>query len=564
MTGFDWPPTLTLDHARVLHLFTGENFYSESDAALREAVLNAIDAVTRRQASETGVNTDIKVIFAESEQRIRVSDNGDGMDQEAVATLFARVGASASRFVARKEGGRASAVGEFGIGALSYFLVSDEYLVESVKQGGEPVGLKLSAKMLDGTSTAESIPCSRTEIGTTLTLIIKNPETFARLRERFAYWFRSVEGLEAVSESGAAVQQGGLTKAIRQVSGLELPEWIERAEIGPPQDLSLLSAFDGKGRVDVLYRGVFVERLEVDRLWGIEGAVHVDPKHFRPKLNREGFVGQHLRAELEPVLRGYHPPALKELVLGIRELLRDKQQWSEFRAISLWLAVPRSPEYKEAASLWDSEFRTYKAFRLLNGDEENEASIDDLVALKAPTLYVAPDRIEPNTLIAQAIRVLRAQGHYVLQGVRRDDGFMSAASFHALSSTWLLSIFNSELPPRVDVQSVADDTLSKESLADIYRTFVPVRVIKLGRDGAPFVAVKGEVWINIESESGKLIVGEVCARNQGHLGLWTACMLHAPDNANNLNSVASLLRRAAGKAEHLGLVRRQYLRSLIA
>ncbi|MEH2594959.1 hypothetical protein V1278_001872 [Bradyrhizobium sp. AZCC 1577] len=562
---FPWPPSLTIDNARVLHLFTGENFYSDCDAALREAVLNAIDAITRRQANDSNVKPDIKVLFSETEQCVSISDNGDGMDDEAIATLFTRVGASASRFVARAGGGPTSAIGEFGIGALSYFLVSDEYLLNSVKAGRDPVGLKLSAAMLDGASTAEPVVCNRSEIGTTLTLIIKKPEIFARLRERFAYWFRSVEGLTATdADTGVPIPQGGLTKAIRQVSGLNTPEWIDRAEIGPPQDLSLLSGFDGKGRVDVLYRGVFVERLEVDHLWGIEGAVHVDPKHFRPKLNREGFVGQHLRAELEPVLRSYHPSALKELVLGIRGLLADKQKWSEFRAISLWLAVPRGQEYTEAAALWDKEFRSYKAFRLLSADDDTEVSIDDIVALNAPMLHVAPDRIDPSSLVAQAVRVLRAQGCHILQGVRREDGFMSSASFHSTSSAWLLSAFENELPPRTDVQAVVDETLSKESLADIYSTPVAVRAMKLGRDSAPFVTVKGEVWINIESEAGKSIVSDVCARNQGHLGLWTACMLHAPDNANNLNGVASLLRRAAGMPEHLGLVRRQYLRSLLA
>lgn len=43
-----WPPRLTVDIEPVLRLFTGENFYSSADAALREAVLNAIDAIGRR------------------------------------------------------------------------------------------------------------------------------------------------------------------------------------------------------------------------------------------------------------------------------------------------------------------------------------------------------------------------------------------------------------------------------------------------------------------------------------------------------------------------------------
>ena len=54
-------------------------------------------------------------------------------------------------------------------------------------------------------------------------------------------------------------------------SGIAYPAWIQESDLGPPEDLDVWDQYDGKGRVDVLYRGVFVERLEVDQLWGFEG-----------------------------------------------------------------------------------------------------------------------------------------------------------------------------------------------------------------------------------------------------------------------------------------------------
>jgi len=44
-----WPPRLTVDIEPVRRLFTGDHVYSSADAALREAVLNAIDAIGRGQ-----------------------------------------------------------------------------------------------------------------------------------------------------------------------------------------------------------------------------------------------------------------------------------------------------------------------------------------------------------------------------------------------------------------------------------------------------------------------------------------------------------------------------------
>ena len=49
MSENNWPPKFTIDQESVLKLFTGESFYSSVYASIREAVLNAIDAIGRRR-----------------------------------------------------------------------------------------------------------------------------------------------------------------------------------------------------------------------------------------------------------------------------------------------------------------------------------------------------------------------------------------------------------------------------------------------------------------------------------------------------------------------------------
>lgn len=90
------------------------------------------------------------------------------------------------------------------------------------------------------------------------------------------------------------IPQGGLSKQIRMIEVEEL-DWIEAAHLGPPEKFDVWDGLDGNGHIDVLYRGVFVDRIEVSHLWGIEGSLHVNPEHFKPRLNREGFVGEDLR-----------------------------------------------------------------------------------------------------------------------------------------------------------------------------------------------------------------------------------------------------------------------------
>lgn len=566
MSEVAWPPRLTVEIAPVLQLFTGENFYSSADAALREAVLNAVDAIGRRREKEPKIEPQIEIIFDRTNSTVTISDNGDGMARDDVARLFTKVGSTASQIASGGER-RYRAVGEFGIGALSYFLVSAQYHVHTRKSGHDVLGLKFTSAMLDGQTQAEDLQTIRTEIGTTLILFAKSPELFDLLQKRFSHWMRNVTGLRArVLPEDIELQQGGLTRNVRKIGDVKNPEWIEESNLGPPENLDVWDQYDGKGRVDVLYRGVFVERLEVDQLWGFEGAIHVDPKHFRPKLNREGFVGDKLNAEVTPFLRTVHPAVLEEAVKCIGDLLKERSDWNLRKAVCLWLAVPRSAPYAKACAVWDAEFKDRKAFRVLSRESEQEMSVADLIAAGTSRIYLAPERIDQrNTVITQAVRVLRAQDALVVQGLERQDNYMISAPLVSSSTTWLLlHTFRKELPEIVDVSSVAETVVSQQSVAEIYVSKPAVKLVRLGKDSAPFVAVQEEIWINVESDAGKKIVAEICQRNEGHLGLWVAFMKFAPDQSEALNQVAALLRRMNLGQQRLGLVRRQYLRSFLA
>ena len=393
MATTEFPPRFTIDHARILELFTGETFYSSKDASIREAVLNAIDAVGRRHEEDGSISQQIDIRFDRQSQTITVSDNGDGMGRSEVSQLFARIGATAARVAADAQKGEYKAIGEFGIGVLSYFLVCERFQIHTRNAEGECLGLEFTRKMLDAETTAEIIETQRTTQGTELVLFVESESSFDAVLERFPYWIRDVEGLTAIETPGdRPIEQGGISRKVKRVDQ-ETPEWIHLAHVGPPVLFDSWDRFDGSAHVDILYRGVFVSSVVVERLWAIEGAIHVDPKHFRPKLNREGFVGDQLQAELEPVLRAYHPSVLERAIECVREVLKDDvtQSWSLRRWVTLWLAVPRSGPYQQAARLWDEEFRTRKAFRLLGpGQRNQEVSIRDLEELGREELYIAP------------------------------------------------------------------------------------------------------------------------------------------------------------------------------
>jgi len=149
MTENSWPPKFTIDASPVLKLFTGENFYSSSDAAIREAILNAIDAIGRRRKELPELIPDINVIFDEQALTVTISDNGDGMEQTQINALFSKIGASAADLFQKSSEEQYKAVGEFGIGVLSYFLVSDKFELHTRRKSSDALALQFSKLMLD-------------------------------------------------------------------------------------------------------------------------------------------------------------------------------------------------------------------------------------------------------------------------------------------------------------------------------------------------------------------------------------------------------------------------------
>ena len=561
-----WPPLLTIDHEAILRLFTGETFYSSVDASIREAVLNAIDAVGRRRSADPSASPQIAVTFDRQSRTITVTDNGDGMSPADVTDLFAKIGSSAATLAAATTTDEQyRAVGEFGIGVLSYFLICQHFELHSLHPENEPIGLEFSRNMLDAKTPSRLVEPRQTIQGTELVLHVEKQRHFDRLLERFPHWVRHVEGLSATEyPAGTEVSQGGLTREIKPVT-ISTPPWIHDIFIGPPVLFASWDQFDGSAHVDVLYRGVFVEKVSIPGLWAIAGAIHVDPKRFRPKLNREGFVGDTLTAELEPVLRDGHPQVLERAIECVRDVLGQDhtKHWTLRRWVTLWLAVPRSGAYRRAAALWDDEFKTRKAFRLLRqAQEEEDVSVQDLIDLPGDALYVAPLSLRKTDQITQqAVRVLRNSGRPVVQGISREASFLKNASLVGASTgDLLLNHFREDLPALVPVNDVAATVIRQEAIISVFDDPPDIKLVRLGPDATPVVPVGGEIWINLECKPGRDIVYDICRRNEGHLGLWAACMKHAGQYAQQ---IANILVNSPDRQNRLGPVRRAFLRSLV-
>jgi len=559
----DWPPKFSVNESGVLDLFTGDRFYSSSDAALREAILNSIDACGRRQSSSgEEYSPKINVIFDRSDKIITIEDNGDGMTKEGVKDLFTEIASSAAELVQNAEDDY-QAVGEFGIGVLSYFLVCEEYELHSIGDSGEPIGIRLTDEMLDAETQAKSIEPKRQQQGTTLVLPVYDSKTFDHLKERFPHWIRDVSGLSAkLAPDDERVTQGGLTTDINQVDPKERPEWTEEVHIGPPSKFNSWEHLDGDGEVDLLYRGVFVEKIKLPKLWGLEGAIHVDPKKFEAKLNREGFIGEKDKERIKNFLEKLHPSVLENALKCVQQIdFGGEKNWDKLRWVNVWLAIPRTQEYHDAARTWDNEFRDLRVFKLLlpNGKSKS-VSVADITEIDSDEVFIGPPNLRSlNDIGRQAVRVLRARDIPVIQGQKRKGSYLRNASYVGTSSQDVLDYFSDELPSLVSVTDREEEIVRTEHEVSIFPQSPEVLIVRLGSEGSPLVKVGQEIWVNLDTEDGKNIIQEVCDRNEGHIGLWLACLKYAHTQADG---IASILRGSTDAAQPLGIVKRQYLRRL--
>ena len=230
MTNVPWPPSFTLDQESILNLLTGDRFYSNPSAALREAVLNAIDAVQRRRRTASDLAPNITVTFNHDDLTVAVADNGIGMNCDDVRALFTKVGASAATAEVKKE-----SVGEFGIGVISYFMAGDTFDLQTNDGSSEPIGLSFSMSMLTGGGAAEITPTQDSQ-GTNVTLRVRDAKTLELLLEKFPYWCRDVDGLSGrLLPNNETLNQGGSHRPGHSVE-VDSPGWVERSHLSPIAD----------------------------------------------------------------------------------------------------------------------------------------------------------------------------------------------------------------------------------------------------------------------------------------------------------------------------------------
>ena len=159
--------TFHVDLRGVVDLLS-HHLYSSPRVYLRELLQNAVDAITARTDEDPAAPRRVRVVPADvsPDGCLHVEDTGIGLDEDGIRAVLATIGASTKRDALGLA--RESFLGQFGIGLLSCFLVTDEIRVTTRRAGSGQTWLWVGRD--DGTYAVQPAPEPRAEPGTDVAL----------------------------------------------------------------------------------------------------------------------------------------------------------------------------------------------------------------------------------------------------------------------------------------------------------------------------------------------------------------------------------------------------------
>lgn len=195
------------------------HLYSSPRVFVRELLQNGVDAITARRQVDPSHRGQI-TIAAKPDGTVTFSDDGIGLTAEEVRELLATIGRSSKRDELDMQ--RAGFLGQFGIGLLSCFLVSETIEVRTRSARTTDAPTVLWTGHGDGTYEITEAETSLTEPGTVVTLRPRYDE----------HWLRSDTVLDLATHYGALLPMpiGFIDPAgLRRQIAPQLAPW----EMGP-------------------------------------------------------------------------------------------------------------------------------------------------------------------------------------------------------------------------------------------------------------------------------------------------------------------------------------------
>ena len=185
----------SLQEKEIVNLLMGEKLYKRKEECLRELLKNSVDAcrVRRELLKKRGLSYKPEIVFelTPAEDRIIVTDNGIGMDEDIIERYFTKIGESfykSPEFLEKELD--FTPVSELGIGILSCFMVANKIVVETKTDNSDPLLIEID-DLSDYFFVREG---KRKDTGTTVTLFLKDSiKGKIDLKKEIRYYARHLE-----------------------------------------------------------------------------------------------------------------------------------------------------------------------------------------------------------------------------------------------------------------------------------------------------------------------------------------------------------------------------------
>lgn len=183
------PISFELDKRAIVDLLIGQALYSRQDVAVRELLQNSIDTCNYRLAVEKDYKPKIEIEF--DKDHITFRDNGMGMNFEDALEYFSKKGCSlyiSDAFKDATKGKKIIAIGKFGIGVLSSFLIADQMIINTKKYNCSPCKFSI-ADLVEGWTYEQG---GKEEQGTDITLYLNETGNQVDVLESCMHYAKSV------------------------------------------------------------------------------------------------------------------------------------------------------------------------------------------------------------------------------------------------------------------------------------------------------------------------------------------------------------------------------------
>jgi len=162
----DKPIAFEIDSDKIVDLLIGDHLYSHQDVAIRELVQNSVDSCKLSQTLDSGRSCMILLSITKDNLLI-IEDNGLGMGYHEAKEFLSTIGSSfykSQQFQDQFGKKGYSPIGQYGIGILSCFLISNKITIETAKNGYDPCKFSIGSINQEWKYEKGSLPGTGTKI----------------------------------------------------------------------------------------------------------------------------------------------------------------------------------------------------------------------------------------------------------------------------------------------------------------------------------------------------------------------------------------------------------------